>query len=155
MRKVRRSALVLYSAAEMFALVDDVESYPEFLPWCADTRVHFREGNVLEATLELHRGAVSRHFRTRNTSVVGEKMDIALVGGPFRELAGGWQFVQLGDAGCKVSLELKFEFTNRAIDLVFGAYFEQTCNSLVDAFIRRADAIYGKKTKPDDNQHQR
>jgi len=144
MRKVSRTALVRYSASEMFALVDDVESYPEFLPWCHDTRVHFREENVVEATLEMHRGKLSRHFRTRNTSVFGETMDIALVGGPFRYLAGGWRFTRLDASGSKVSLHMEFEFSSRAVDMVFGAFFEQTCNSLMDAFIRRADVIYGK-----------
>lgn len=144
MRKVNRSALVPYSANEMFALVEDVESYPEFLPWCHDVEVHFRDTVTIEATLELHRGAVSKHFRTRNTSRPGERMDIALVGGPFSHLAGGWLFTQLGDAGSKVALDLHFEFSSRAIDVILGRFFEDTCNSLVDAFIRRAHTIYGE-----------
>lgn len=144
MRKVNRSAFVPYSATEMFALVDDVESYPEFLPWCNDTEVHFRDENTVEATLELHRGSVSKHFRTRNTFVAGEKMDIALVGGPFRHLAGGWKFKQIGDSGCKVSLQIEFEFSNRWLDMTIGHFFEDICNSLVDAFVRRADTLYAK-----------
>ncbi len=150
MHKVSRNALVLYSAAEMFALVDDVESYPEFLPWCRETVVHYRDDEIVEATLEMHRGALSRHFRTRNTSIVGEKMDIALVSGPFRHLAGGWRFMQLGEAGCKVSLEMEFEFSNRVIEKVFGAFFEETCNSLVDAFTRRAEVVYGTRRMLDE-----
>jgi len=144
MRNVSRNALVPYTADEMFALVDNVESYPEFLPWCNSVEVHYREAGIVEATLELHRGSVSKHFRTRNTSIPGQKMDIALVGGPFRALAGGWTFLQLGDAGCKVALELEFEFSTRAIDVVLGSFFEGTCNSLVTAFVRRADTVYGR-----------
>lgn len=132
-----------YSANEMFALVEDVESYPEFLPWCNDATVHFRDAAIIEATLELHRGSVSKHFRTRNESIPGERMDIALVNGPFRHLTGGWLFTQLGDAGSKVSLEMHFEFAHRAIDIVLGRFFEDTCNSLVAAFIQRADVVYG------------
>lgn len=143
MRNVSRSALVPYSADEMFVLVDNVESYPDFLPWCNSVEVHYRDTNIVEATLELHRGSVSKHFRTRNTSVRGKSMDIRLVDGPFRTLDGGWTFKQLGDAGCKVALELKFEFSSRAIDVVLGSFFEVTCNSLVEAFVRRANHIYG------------
>ena len=92
----------------------------------------------------MHRGSVSKHFRTRNTSIPGEKMDIQLVTGPFSNLAGGWTFRQLGDTGCKVALEMEFEFSSRAIDLVLGAFFEGTCNSLVDAFVTRARHVYGE-----------
>ena len=143
MRKVNRSALVPYSAEQMFALVDDVESYPEFLPWCNDTVVHYRGENVVEATLEMHHGKLSKHFRTRNTSTPGQAMDIALVDGPFRQLAGGWRFTQLGETGCKVVLEIEFDFASRIVDAVFGAFFEDTCNALVDAFTCRANQIYG------------
>ncbi|MCH7821698.1 MAG: type II toxin-antitoxin system RatA family toxin [Proteobacteria bacterium] len=144
MRKVSRSALVAYSVGEMFSLVDDIEAYPEFLPWCRDAVVHFRQENVVEATLELHRGSVSKHFRTRNTSRAGQEIDIELVGGPFRHLSGGWKFTQLGDAGCKVALELEFEFANRVVDLMFGSFFEEICNTLIDAFTRRADVTFGE-----------
>lgn len=143
MRTVQRTALVPHTADEMFALVDAVEAYPEFLPWCNSVEVHHREANIVEATLEMHRGSVSKHFRTRNTSIRGEKMDIQLVNGPFSALAGGWTFKQLGDAGCKVGLAMEFEFSSRAIDLVLGSFFESTCNSLVDAFVKRAGHIYG------------
>ena len=143
MRNVNRSALVPFSAVEMFVIVDNVEEYPEFLPWCNSVEVHHRETDIVEATLELHRGSFSKHFRTRNTSVYGEKMDISLVDGPFRVLDGGWTFTQLSDAGCKVALELDFEFSSRAIDVVLGSFFEVTCNSLVAAFVRRAHHIHG------------
>ncbi len=127
----------------MYRLVEDVESYPEFLPWCSDVELHFREGNVVEATLELSRGSLRKRFRTRNTMHPEKSMDLSLVGGPFKHLSGGWTFTQLGDEGSKVSLELEFEFENRALDMVIGAFFEETCNSLVDAFTQRAEAVYG------------
>jgi ribosome-associated toxin RatA of RatAB toxin-antitoxin module len=145
MRKVNRSALVLYSAANMYALVEDIDSYPKFLPWCNDVEVHFRRENVVEASLELHRGKLSKRFRTRNTMFPTESIELSLVGGPFRHLEGGWEFKTLGDAGSKVSLNLEFEFESRALDLIVGAFFEDACNSLVDAFTQRAATVYGEK----------
>lgn len=143
MRSVNRSALVPYAASEMFALVADVDSYPDFLPWCSDVEVHYREGDVVEATLELHKGQISRRFRTRNTMTPHERMDLVLVGGPFRHLAGGWTFTELGEHGSKVSLALDFEFDSRTLDILIGAFFEDICNQLVDAFTARAAEVIG------------
>jgi len=143
MRRVSRSALVPHTAEHMFALVEDVDSYPEFLPWCNDVEVHSREGNVVEVTLELHRGKISRRFRTRNTMRPTEAMNLELVSGPFRHLNGGWQFLPLGDTGSKVSLHMEFEFDSRTLDALIGRYFEHICNALVDAFTQRANEIYG------------
>lgn len=142
MRKVNRSALVPYSAAQMYALVKDVEAYPSFLPWCKDAEVHVRETDFIEASLELHRGRISKRFRTRNVLRENQFLGIELVGGPFRHMSGGWTFQQLGNAGSKVELELEFEFESRATDVVFGRFFEHTCNTLVDSFTRRAAQIY-------------
>jgi ribosome-associated toxin RatA of RatAB toxin-antitoxin module len=125
MRKVSRSALVPYSAEQMYALVKDVESYPAFLPWCNDAEVHIRGEDFIEASLELHRGRISKKFRTRNQLKENEWLGIELVGGPFRHMSGGWVFQQLGDAGSKVTLDLEF-----------------ACNSLVDSFTKRAAQIY-------------
>ena len=143
MRKVSRSALVPYSADQMYALVEDFLAYPDFLPWCTGAILHSRDPETIEASLELQRSGVRKSFRTRNTLQPGVEMGIALVGGPFRHLAGGWRFEQLGDDGSKVSLQLDFEFENRVTDAVFGRYFEKTCNSLIDSFIKRAHEIYG------------
>ena len=143
MRKVSRSALIPYSADQMYALVEDFLAYPEFLPWCTGATLHFRDGDTIEASLQLQRSGVKKSFRTRNTLQPGVAMGIALVGGPFRHLAGGWLFEQLGDDGSKVSLQLDFEFENRVTDTLFGGYFETTCNSLIDSFTQRAHKIYG------------
>ncbi len=126
----------------MFALVDDVERYPEFVPWCTASKVLKREAGMVEATLEMSRGGVHQRFSTHNESVPGQCMSIALLGGPFKHLEGGWTFTPLGEAGCKVSLSLDFQFSNRALDALFGRYFEEACNKLVDAFSRRASEIY-------------
>lgn len=143
MRKVNRTALVPHSAREMFRLVDDIESYPEFLPWCNAATVEQRDGATVVATLELRKGAVSRHFTTRNTSTEFSRIDIALVGGPFSRLFGGWRFRVVGASSCEVSLELEFAFDSFLVDMMFGAFFEDTCNSLVDAFVGRATQVYG------------
>ncbi|MDX1517004.1 MAG: type II toxin-antitoxin system RatA family toxin [Woeseiaceae bacterium] len=143
MRQVHRSALVTHSAMDMFALVDDIDSYPQFLPWCRDAEVHSRRGDVVEATLTIHRAGLRKSFRTRNTNRPGEAIDVELHSGPFRRLDGGWRFTSLGDGGSRVALDLEFEFDNRMLDLAFGRVFEEICNSLVDAFTRRADEVYG------------
>lgn len=143
MRKVSRSALVPYSADQMYALVEDVEAYPDFLPWCTGSTLHSKDTEFVEASLEMQRGAIRKTFRTRNSLQPGVAMGIALVGGPFRHLSGGWRFEQLGNDGSKVSLELEFEFESRLTDSIFGRYFEDTCNSLIDSFTQRANVIFG------------
>ena len=145
MRKVSRSALVPYSAREMFVIVDDVEAYPEFLPWCNDAQVRNRCDDTVEATLELNKGAMSNHFTTLKTRHEFTAIELSLVGGPFKYLEGGWQFKDLGDDGSKVILELDFQFKSMLVDMMFGAFFEDTCNSMVDAFARRAVQIFGKR----------
>ena len=143
MRKVSRTALIPYSADQMYALVEDVVAYPEFLPWCIGTTLHSKDADTIEASLELQRSGVTKSFRTRNSLRPGEGMGIELVGGPFRHLVGEWRFEQMGSDGSKVSLYLEFEFENRLTDTIFGRYFEDTCNSLIDSFTERAHAMYG------------
>jgi ribosome-associated toxin RatA of RatAB toxin-antitoxin module len=145
MRKVERSALVPYSSREMFRLVDDVESYPDFLPWCSDAVIEEQENDATVATLELHKSGMTKRFTTRNSRRPYSAIDLALVGGPFRHLAGGWRFRDLGEGGCEVSLDVEFAFDNRLVDMMFGPFFEDTCKSLVDAFIRRAAEVYGSR----------
>ena len=129
----------------MFNLVDDVNSYADFLPWCNHSETLSRNDQTVDATLELHKGAISKTFTTRNTLKPNEAIELELLGGPFRHLAGGWKFLSLGDDGSKVELELEFEFESRMADMMFGTFFEETCNSLVDAFISRAATIYGER----------
>lgn len=143
MRRVNRSALVPYKARQMFVLVDDVAAYPDFLPWCKSAQVHSHADNIVEASLELQKGAVSKTFTTRNSRHEFESIELALIGGPFKHLSGGWRFRDLGDEGSKVSLELEFEFESKLADIMFGSFFEEICNSLVDAFSRRAADIFG------------
>ena len=143
MRRVSRSALVPYSARQMYVLVEDVESYPDFLPWCGGAVLHWRDGDVLEGSVEMHLAGLRRSFRTRNRMREYEAIDMELVEGPFSHLNGGWHFKALDHLGCKVSLEVEFEVKSRATNRLLGRYFEEICNSLVDAFVRRAQDIYG------------
>jgi ribosome-associated toxin RatA of RatAB toxin-antitoxin module len=145
MRKVNRSALVPYTAHEMFSLVDDIESYPEFVPWCNEATVESRSGDTVVATLELHKGPLSKHFTTRNTRRNFEAIDMELAGGPFRQLSGGWRFLEIENQGCRVSLELEFEFENRVVDVMFGTFFKDAGDSLVEAFTARARDVYGPR----------
>lgn len=148
MRKVSRSALVPYSAEQMYVLVEDVESYPDFLPWCGGAVLHWRDGDLLEGSVEMRVAGLRRSFRTQNRMREHEAIDMELVDGPFSHLSGGWHFKALDQLGCKVSLEVEFEVKNRATNQVLGRYFEQICNSLVDAFVRRAEQIYGAGATP-------
>jgi len=144
MRTVNRTALVPYLPKQMFELVDDVDSYSDFLPWCSHSEVLKRDGNTVDAKVEIHQGSISKSFTTRNTRKEYELIDLALLGGPFSTLEGGWRFTELGGEGCKIALALEFEFNSRMVDVMFGPFFEQTCNSLVNAFTRRASDVYGE-----------
>jgi ribosome-associated toxin RatA of RatAB toxin-antitoxin module len=143
MRKVSRSALVPYSAEQMYILVEDVESYPDFLPWCSAAVLHWRDGDLLEGSVEMKLAGLRRSFRTRNRMREFEAIDMELVEGPFSYLNGGWHFKPLDHIGCKVSLAVEFEVKSRATNRLLGRSFEEICNSLVDAFVRRANDIYG------------
>lgn len=145
MRTVHKSALVSYSAREMFDLVNDIEAYPTFLPWCRDARVEHVTETEVHASLELARGGVHKWFTTRNEIDPGRVIDINLVNGPFRHLDGKWQFTPLGEEGSRVTLDMSFEFSSRMLSVVVGPVFHQICNSLVDAFVRRAADVYGRK----------
>ena len=152
MRKVSRSALVPYSAEQMFDLVGDVESYPDFLPWCSAAKVHSRiqraDGAVVvDGGVEMRRAGLRRWFRTENLLTRPESIDMQLIDGPFRQLAGGWHFRQLGDAGSKVALDLEFEFDSRVTNRLIGPFFVEICNTLVDAFTRRAEQVYSAESR--------
>lgn len=144
MRKVNKSALVPYSAAAMYALVNDVERYPEFLPWCRGAKVLAHTESEMQASLELARGGFHKTFTTRNALLPGEAITMTLLDGPFKHLEGRWHFTDLDHEGSKVALDMEFEFKSGVLDLMAGPVFHEICNSLVDAFIRRAAAVHGK-----------
>lgn len=145
MQSINRSALVPYTADEMFDLVDDVNAYPQFLPWCSGSRERYRDEDMVEAEVEIHKAAISKTFVTRNYRQRGKVIEMKLVEGPFKHLQGLWKFEALGDAGCRVSLDLHFEFSSKLLSLTVGPVFQQIGNTLVDAFCRRAEAKFGKR----------
>ncbi|NJN39714.1 MAG: type II toxin-antitoxin system RatA family toxin [Gammaproteobacteria bacterium] len=140
---VERNALVGHSAARLYALVEDVESYPAFLPWCAAAEVRARDGPQVVVTLRIRFHGVRQQFTTRNTLVAGERIEMALVEGPFRRLDGVWRFVPLGADACRVELRIDYELGSPLLARAVGPTFDQIANTLVDAFVRRADALHG------------
>ncbi len=145
MTLISRSALVPYTPEEMFALVSDIEAYPAFLPWCRRTEIHSRGDGELRATIEMAKAGVHKAFSTRNRFEPGKLIEMHLLDGPFKRLDGLWRFDALGDEGCKVSLDMQFEFASRTLNAVVGPVFSQIANSLVDAFQKRAVEVYGKR----------
>lgn len=143
---IERSALVHYSPAEMYALVNDVASYPAFLPWCRSAKVLESSASEMTASIEIAKGMLNRSFTTHNTLEPPQRIELTLVDGPFRKLQGCWQFATLKtENACKVSLQLEFEFESTMLSLAAGPIFTQIGNSLVDAFCKRAVEVYGER----------
>ena len=140
---VDRSALVHYSTDEMFALVSDIDAYPQFLPWCSGARVQSREQDEMIASIDFSVSGVSKSFTTRNRLKPGREISMQLVEGPFSQLEGRWRFEPLGDAGSKISLFLEYDFSSKMVSLAVGPVFNKIANTLVDAFQKRATEVYG------------
>ena len=145
MTSISKSALVPYSPAEMFQLVDEIERYPEFLPWCSGAQVLTRSDDEVRATIALSKSGVDKSFTTCNRNQKNKMIEMRLEEGPFKHLQGYWRFDPLGADGCKVSLDLEFEFASRVLGMVVGPVFSQVANSLVDSFQKRAVDLYGKR----------
>jgi ribosome-associated toxin RatA of RatAB toxin-antitoxin module len=153
MQMVERSALVTYTAAQMYTLVNDVERYPEFLPWCVGAQVQDVSATERTATLRVARGVLKAEFTTLNQLTLGKSIQMRLTRGPFRDLNGEWRFDDIGAAGSgtagtgamgsKVQFRIEFEFKNRLTAAAFNAVFESLCGSIVDAFALRARKVYG------------
>ncbi|MHB1948367.1 MAG: type II toxin-antitoxin system RatA family toxin [Gammaproteobacteria bacterium] len=142
---IKRNALVSYTSRQMFELVDAVEEYPRFLPWCRSSHIISRSATEVEATLEIAWSGMHKNFTTRNHLYPHERIDITLVSGPFKHLEGRWSFIPLGDQGCKVNMELEFEFAGHIFDKLFQPVFNHIANSLVEAFVKRALEVYGTR----------
>ncbi|PJC86478.1 ubiquinone-binding protein [Vibrio sp. HA2012] len=142
MPQIRRSALVSYSARQMYDLVNDVAHYPEFLPGCAGAEVLEFSGEKMLASVNVSKAGISKTFITANTLESGTSILMELVDGPFQHLRGGWYFTELDEYACKVELKLEFEFSSRLIELAFGKVFNELTNNMVTAFTRRAKQVY-------------
>lgn len=134
--------LVAHTAQEMFDLVDRVELYPQFLPWCAGARVVEARPDGKTARIDIDYHGVRAHFTTDNVNRAGESIVITLRDGPFRHLHGEWRFNALEAVGCKVALALAYEFATPLLERAVGSVFAHIANTLIDSFVRRADAIY-------------
>ncbi|MQY50394.1 type II toxin-antitoxin system RatA family toxin [Rhodocyclus tenuis] len=143
MALVEKSVLIERSAQQMFDLVDGVEHYPAFLPWCSRTELKRRDETKTVATLHINYLSVKSHFTTENDKEIPLWMNIKLVDGPFRRLEGMWRFKALGDDACKVEFQLAYEFSSKMFEKVIGPVFSQIINTFVDAFVRRAEVVYG------------
>jgi ribosome-associated toxin RatA of RatAB toxin-antitoxin module len=145
MTTITRNSLVMYTPEQMYDLVNDIAAYPSFLPWCRDSKIISANDQVVCATLDLAKGGIHHVFSTRNKLTHGKAIDIELIDGPFQHLEGHWQFAMIGDnQGCRVQLDMDFEFSNRLVSMALGPVFTQISGSLVDAFCKRANEIYGK-----------
>ncbi|MCG5531059.1 type II toxin-antitoxin system RatA family toxin [Halorhodospira halochloris] len=145
MPTISRSAVVPYTTEEIYDLVNDVASYPEFIPWCKRCEIISTSEHSTRARMTFAKSGVEKSLVTENTHERGKSIDLRLVDGPFRHLRGHWRFYDLGDANSKVTLEMDFEFSNRLVAYAFGKFFTQLSGRLVDAFVQRAQEIYGKR----------
>jgi ribosome-associated toxin RatA of RatAB toxin-antitoxin module len=141
MREVKRSALVNKPPAELFALINDIESYPQFLPWCTHARVLSRTPTEIVATIGVRQGALHGEFTTRNTLETNRSVQLQLVSGPFRTLEGEWRLAPIEPDGCRVELSMRFAFAHRLTALLFEPKFAATIGSLLDAFVARARSL--------------
>ncbi len=142
MPKISRSVLVRFSAMQMYELVNDVESYKEFLPGCVGGKVIEFDGKTMLASVDVSKAGICKTFTTRNQVVPGKKIELALENGPFTHLNGQWLFTELTEDACKVEFELSFEFSSTVVELAFGKVFKELMSSMVTAFTNRAKVIY-------------
>ncbi|CAH6812238.1 MULTISPECIES: SRPBCC family protein [Vibrio] len=142
MPKVTRSALVSFSADQMFSLVNDVARYPEFLPGCSGSRVIESSDSAMVASVDVSKAGISKTFTTSNRLADGAEILMELVDGPFKKLQGGWYFTPLDEQACKVELKLEFEFSSRMIEMAFGKIFNELTTNMVSAFTQRAKQVY-------------
>lgn len=140
--KIERSALVNYSAQQMYDLVNDIEAYPRYMDGCVGAKVLARGDGWVEARLELSKAGVTQAFATRNLLQPPHRMTMELVDGPFHYLRGVWQFTPLGERACKVSFQLEFEMKSRLLGMAVGKLFETVGSKQVDALCARAQQVY-------------
>src|SRR3990167_1793330 len=142
---VKKSRLIHYSCEQMFKLVNELEHYPEFLPYCSQSLVHHRSENEVQATLVISAAGMSKSFTTRNHLQQNKMIEIRLVDGPFSHLEGFWRFDEELEGTCHISFDLEFEFAGHLFSRLLGPIFEQVTNKMVDSFCERAEALYGQR----------
>lgn len=145
MHTLKRQAIVPYSTRQMFELVNSIEEYPRFLPWCHSSEIISRTDKEVVASLEVNWKGIHKSFTTRNLLFPNERMEITLVQGPLHRMNGIWQFHALDEHACKVMLDMEFEFAGGFIDKLFQPVFQHIANTFVDAFCKRAVELYAKE----------
>jgi ribosome-associated toxin RatA of RatAB toxin-antitoxin module len=141
--EVKKSVLIAYSASQIFDLVDAVDKYPEFLPWCAAASVMPVDERRVKASVTISYHGVKQSFTTENSRTPPREIEMRLVEGPFRTLDGCWRFTALNERACKIEFSLRYEFASRLLEKLVGPVFGYIANSLVEAFLRRAEQVYG------------
>jgi len=139
---VKKSRVVTYTCEQMFQLVNEIENYAQFLPYCSESIVHHRDEDEVQASLIIGAAGMSKSFTTRNRLQKNKMIEIRLVDGPFSHLEGFWRFDEV-EEGCKVSFDLEFEFAGRMISMLLGPVFEQVTDKMVDSFCDQAEVLYG------------
>lgn len=142
MARINKKTNVKFSANQMYSLVNDIETYPDFLPWCTDANIISSDKATLTASISISVGRIKKIFTTLNIMRKGISINMTLIKGPFKELNGQWIFQDNSAGGSTVSLEMQFEFKNKLLKYTFGTAFKKIIDSLVDAFIERANVIY-------------
>lgn len=143
MKKIVRTALLPYSADQVYKLVNDVKSYPEFLPWCGGSEVISESDYAMQAGVVIAKAGIKQKFVTDNHLVPGKRIEMRLLDGPFKSLKGEWQFKALDVDACKIQFEVEFEVSNGLLNMAIGPIFEQIASTMVDSFSKRAKEIYG------------
>lgn len=144
MAAVKKTVLIEFTPRQMFDLVDGVESYPEFLPWCGGTELLARDERTTAARIHINYHGLKAHFATENEKEAPHRMVIRLTEGPFRHLDGLWQFMPLGATACKIEFQLHYEFASKLLEKAVGPVFNHIANTFVDSFVKRAEQIYRK-----------
>jgi ribosome-associated toxin RatA of RatAB toxin-antitoxin module len=145
MALVEKSVLIEYSAAQIYALVENIDSYPAFLPWCGGTEILHRQGNTTRAAITIDFRGIKQRFSTENLADPPRSIRMSLVEGPFRQLEGNWRFKALGDDACKIEFHLHYEFSSKLLEKIVGPVFHYIASTFVDAFVKRAQQLYGKR----------
>ncbi len=143
MKRITRSALVPFSAKQIYNLVDDLEKYPEFVPYCKKVTIINRKDQSVSAELEIAKGSIAKSFSTENHLVPFNQINMSLLNGPFKSLDGCWRFNALSDDACKVELDLAFEFSNKLTSFAFSKLFNELAEKMINAFTERAHQVYG------------
>lgn len=143
MTVVRKSKITGYSCEQMYELVNAVEHYASFLPYCSESQVHYRDEDEVQATVVIEAAGISKSFTTRNRLQANKMIEIRLIDGPFSHLEGFWRFDEVDGGGCHISFDLEFEFAGRLFSMLLGPLFDQLTDQMVNAFCERAEVVYG------------